>query len=123
MMWTDDISFCQKKSCRLTSCPRNQANIRDRTIPHSFVDTPPDCPKLPENNAVQWNPYHDNSPMGEGEIPLDKGGFRHADKSSVKHKDIAKIMNAIVDALEPLGYEPVGYDNTDTFLQVLIDKI
>lgn len=45
-MYTDDISFCQDKQCEMTDCPRNQKNIRDKSIPHSFfVDLPPDCPK------------------------------------------------------------------------------
>ncbi len=44
-MWTDDISFCPIEKCRRKACPRNQMNIRDRTIPHSyFVERPPDCP-------------------------------------------------------------------------------
>ena len=44
-MWSDDISFCLKASCKRKTCPRNQINIRDRTIPHSFfVERPPDCP-------------------------------------------------------------------------------
>lgn len=43
-MWCDDITFCQEE-CENTGCPRNQKNILDRTIPHSFfVDLPPDCP-------------------------------------------------------------------------------
>lgn len=44
-MWTDDITFCLKKDCKRVKCPRNQANIRDHSIPHSFfVERPPDCP-------------------------------------------------------------------------------
>lgn len=44
-LWCDDITFCPNK-CELTECPRNEQNIRDRAIPHSyFVWTPPDCPK------------------------------------------------------------------------------
>ena len=35
---------------------------------------------------------------------------------------IANIMNAINDAILPLGYVAVGYDNTNVFLNVLIDK-
>lgn len=43
-MPTDDITFCQIK-CRRIKCRRNQVNINDRTIPHSFfVERPPDCP-------------------------------------------------------------------------------
>lgn len=42
---TDDITFCQVKDCRRTSCKRNMTNIRDHSIPHSyFVEIPPDCP-------------------------------------------------------------------------------
>ena len=52
-MWMDDITFCQKKSCRRTSCPRNMKNIRDHSVPHNFfVETPPDCPK---NNGKDNN--------------------------------------------------------------------
>ena len=44
-LWCDDISFCPIEKCRRKTCPRNQMNIRDRTIPHSFfVERPPDCP-------------------------------------------------------------------------------
>lgn len=44
-LWCDDITFCQEE-CDWMDCPRNQRNIRDRTIPHSFsVDRPVDCPK------------------------------------------------------------------------------
>lgn len=45
-MWSDDITFCTEECDRL-SCPRNQKNIRDHSIPHSFsVGLPPDCPKV-----------------------------------------------------------------------------
>ena len=45
MVMSDDISFCPKDKCRRKTCMRNQMNIRDRTIPHSFfVEIPPDCP-------------------------------------------------------------------------------
>lgn len=27
----------------------------------------------------QWQPYHYAIPLTEGEIPMDKGGFRHID--------------------------------------------
>ena len=43
-------------------------------------------------------------------------------ESKVKQEDIANIMNAINDAITKIGYTAVGYDNTDTFLTVLIDK-
>jgi len=40
---------------------------------------------------------------------------------SMKQEDVAEIMNTINDALEGSGYCAVGYDNTGTFLQVLIE--
>jgi len=44
-LYCDDITFCQEQ-CDWLSCPRNQKNIRDKTIPHSFfVEIPKDCPK------------------------------------------------------------------------------
>ena len=43
-------------------------------------------------------------------------------KSSVPQEDVAKIMNAINEALEKIGYVATGYDNTDTLLTVIIDK-
>lgn len=44
-MYCDDITFCAEQ-CGLESCPRNNKNIRDKTIPHSFsVGRPSDCPK------------------------------------------------------------------------------
>ena len=47
-MWCDDITFCQEE-CERMDCPRNQHNIRDRRVPHSFsVEIPQDCPKKQE---------------------------------------------------------------------------
>ena len=43
-------------------------------------------------------------------------------KSGVPQKDVAEIMNVINEALEKLGYVAIGYDNTDVFLHVIIDK-
>ena len=43
-------------------------------------------------------------------------------KSSVKQKDIADIMNRIEEALFETEYVPTGYDNTGTFLLVMIDR-
>ena len=43
-------------------------------------------------------------------------------KSVVKQKDIADIMNRIEEALFETDYLPVGYDNTDAFLKVIIDR-
>ena len=34
----DDITFCTAKNCKRKSCLRNEINIRDRSIPHSFSD-------------------------------------------------------------------------------------
>lgn len=42
--------------------------------------------------------------------------------SCVNQEDIADIMNRINDALEGTGYSAVGYDNTENWLQVIIDK-
>lgn len=47
-LWCDDITFCPEK-CGWKSCPRNNENIRDRTVPHSFsIEIPEDCPKRQE---------------------------------------------------------------------------
>ena len=47
-LWCDDITFCQEQ-CEWNDCPRNQQNIRDKTVPHSFsVEIPEDCPKKHE---------------------------------------------------------------------------
>ena len=43
-------------------------------------------------------------------------------KSAVKQKDIADIMNRIEEALFETDYSPIGYDNTDSFLHVIIDR-
>ena len=43
-------------------------------------------------------------------------------ESSVPQEDIAEIMNAINLAINDIGYVAVGYDNTDMFLHVLIEK-
>ena len=40
----------------------------------------------------------------------------------VKQEDVARILNAINDAIEDIGYVAVGYDNTKDFLTVLIDS-
>lgn len=54
-LWCDDITFCQEK-CDMRDCPRNQCNIRDHNIPHSFsVERPKDCPKekvMPDSEKV-----------------------------------------------------------------------
>lgn len=47
-LWCDDISFCQEQ-CERMDCPRNSKNIRDKTVPHSYiVGRPEDCPKTPQ---------------------------------------------------------------------------
>jgi hypothetical protein len=42
--------------------------------------------------------------------------------SNIKQEDIAEILNKINDALEGIGYIAVGFDNTEEFLCVLVDK-
>ena len=45
-MWNDDITFCLDSECKLNECPRNQINMRDRSIPHSYsLERPEDCLK------------------------------------------------------------------------------
>lgn len=67
-MWCDDITFCPQK-CDRRDCPRNQCNIRDHSIPHSFsVEIPEDCLEKPVmkgkkedmNNSV-YVPFHKES--------------------------------------------------------------
>lgn len=61
---SDDITFCPKEKCRRKTCMRNQANIRDKTIPHSFyVEIPPDCPYRKRQDDF----YHVRKKVGEGE--------------------------------------------------------
>ena len=43
--WNDDITFCGEE-CDKVDCFRNQKNIRDHTIPHSYsMERPDDCLK------------------------------------------------------------------------------
>ena len=42
-------------------------------------------------------------------------------QEDMNQEDIACIMNAINDAISELGYIAVGYDNTNTFLNVTIE--
>lgn len=52
-LWCDDITFCPKR-CGWLSCPRNERNIRDRRIPHSFsVGIPLDCPKCADEESKE----------------------------------------------------------------------
>ena len=44
------------------------------------------------------------------------------EKTNVPQDDIAKIMNAINEALEDLGYVAIGSENDELFLNVLIEK-
>ena len=44
------------------------------------------------------------------------------EKSNVPQEDVAGIMNRIDEALLLTDYSTVGYDNTDTFLIVIIDR-
>ena len=61
-LWCDDITFCPKKECKRVKCPRNQANIRDPSIPHSFfVERPPDCPYRKKQDEF----YHVRKKDGE----------------------------------------------------------
>lgn len=41
--------------------------------------------------------------------------------SVINKKDIANIMNAINDAINDLGYVAVGYENTHTFLNIIVE--
>ena len=51
-LWSDDITFCPLE-CQRTDCYRNQKNIVDKTIPHSyFMSLPEDCPKRIVNKDV-----------------------------------------------------------------------
>ena len=42
--------------------------------------------------------------------------------SSVKQEDVADIMNRINSAIQDMGYVAVAYDNTEIWLEVIIDK-
>ena len=42
--------------------------------------------------------------------------------SNIKQEDIAEILNKINEALDEIGYVAVGFDNTNEFLLILIDK-
>lgn len=42
--------------------------------------------------------------------------------SDIRQEDIADILNKINEALEATGYVAIGYDNTDEFLCILVDK-
>ena len=52
-LYCDDITFCWN-ACNMKSCPRNSCNVRDRTIPHSYmVEIPSDCPKKDDSFTKQ----------------------------------------------------------------------
>lgn len=40
----------------------------------------------------------------------------------INQEDIARIMNAINDAINDFGYVAVGYDNINIFLNVIIER-
>ena len=44
-------------------------------------------------------------------------------KSRVDQNDVADIMNRINNALYDIGYVAIGYDNSDIFLNVIIDEV
>lgn len=68
-LWCDDITFCPK-SCDGTDCPRNMANIQDRTIPHSFsIEIPEDCPRqLGKDRSMQKSDNRSNGGRFEREL-------------------------------------------------------
>ena len=39
----------------------------------------------------------------------------------INQEDIANIMNAINDAINNLGYVATGYENINTFLNIIIE--
>lgn len=39
----------------------------------------------------------------------------------INQDDIARIMNAVNDAINDFGYIAVGYENTKTFLNIVIE--
>ncbi len=39
----------------------------------------------------------------------------------ISKKDIANIMNAINDTINDLGYVAIGYENTHTFLNIIVE--
>lgn len=41
--------------------------------------------------------------------------------SMINQEDIARIMNAINDAIDGIGYVAVGYENTQMFLNIIIE--
>ena len=40
----------------------------------------------------------------------------------IQEEDIPEILNRINEVLEEIGYVAVGFDNTGTFLNVIIDR-
>ena len=43
-------------------------------------------------------------------------------ETAVPQSDVPDIMNRINNVLMEMGYVAVGYDNTDVFLNIIIDK-
>ena len=90
----DDITWCGNE-CSHTECERNVAN------------------RLSHEGLFSMAMFKDTETC-----PL----YEPEDNSSVKQEDVADIMNKINDALKDTEYEAVGYDNTDCWLKVIIDK-
>ena len=40
---------------------------------------------------------------------------------TIKQEDIARIMNAVNNVINDFGYVAVGYENTKTFLKIVIE--
>lgn len=40
----------------------------------------------------RWEPYHFAIPLTEGEIPMDKGGFRHVPKKNVSSSALEAVV-------------------------------
>ena len=90
----DDITWCGNE-CSNRECERNIVN------------------RLQTGGLISMALFKDTETC-----PL----YEAKDNSSVKQDDVADIMNKINDALEDTEYVAVGYDNTDCWLKVIIDK-
>ena len=49
-----------------------------------------------------------------------KGNF--GGETMIDMNDVAEIMNMINETVEPIGYLATGFDNTNEFLTVMIEK-
>lgn len=84
-MWNDDITFCPDETCEMTNCFRNQKNIVDHRIPHSyFVEVPDGCPKLatkarykikPEYIALWGDDATEDTVITEGDLMMIARGW------------------------------------------------